>query len=168
MMEANTIFLRLEGPLQVWGYIQIVVRRTMEAPTKSGVMGLITCAMGLTRRAARGLLSDLNGLVMGVRIDRPGMRWWDYHSVGAGVGMSTAGGGLKTGPQGTLITRREYLSDASFLVALQGDPKLVQEIAVALASPKWPVFLGGAPVHLAFPSFRGPARTNPGPTHELR
>lgn len=156
MMEANTIFLRLEGPLQVWGDTsKFVVRRTMEAPTKSGVMGLITCAMGLTRRAARGLLSDLNGLVMGVRIDRPGMRWWDYHSVGAGVGMSTAGGGLKTGPQGTLITRREYLSDASFLVALQGDPKLVQEIAVALASPKWPVFLGRRSCPPGIPIFSG-------------
>lgn len=143
MTEANSLFLRLESPLQAWGDTsKFVIRRTMDAPTKSGVLGLLCRAMGLSRQAARESLKELNGLAMGVRIDRPGMRWWDYHTVGVGIGMTTAGGGLKTGAQGTLITRREYLADASFLVALQGDAKLIQEIAAAIASPKWPVFLG--------------------------
>ena len=79
---------------------------------------------------------------MAVRIDRPGTRWWDYHTVGAGIGMTTAAGGVKTGPKGTLITRREYLADASFLVALQGDAALITGLSAALESPKWPVFLG--------------------------
>lgn len=140
MIEANTIFLRLEGPLQAWGDTsKFVIRRTMDAPTKSGVLGLVCCAMGLERQAARERLPELKGLAMGVRIDRPGMRWWDYQTVGAGIGMTTAGGDLKTS---TLITRREYLADASFLVALQGDGELIQEIARALVLPKWPVFLG--------------------------
>jgi CRISPR-associated protein Cas5/CasD subtype I-E len=143
MTEANTLFLRLEGPLQAWGDTsKFVIRRTMDAPTKSGVLGLLCCAMGLSRQAARERLPELNGLAMGVRIDRHGTRWWDYHTVGAGIGMTTAGGGLKTGAQGTLITRREYLADASFLVVLQGDAKLVHDMAAAIASPKWPVFLG--------------------------
>jgi CRISPR system Cascade subunit CasD len=144
MTEANTLFLRLEGPLQAWGDTsKFVIRRTMDAPTKSGILGLLCCAMGLSREAARERLAELNGLVMGVRIDRHGTRWWDYQTVGAGIGMTTAGGGLKTGAQGTLITRREYLADASFLVALQGgDAKLIDDIATAIASPKWPVFLG--------------------------
>jgi len=143
MIGANTLFLRLEGPLQAWGDAsKFVIRRTMDAPTKSGVLGLLCCAMGLSRQAARERLPELNGLAMGVRIDRPGTRWWDYHTVGAGIGMRTAGGGLKTGAQGTLIMRREYLADASFLVALQGDAKLIHDIAAAIASPKWPVFLG--------------------------
>lgn len=143
MNQANTLFLRLEGPLQAWGDTsKFVIRRTMDAPTKSGTLGLLCCAMGLSRKAARERLPELNSLAMGVRIDRPGMRWWDYHTVGAGIGMTTAGGGLKTGAQGTLITRREYLADASFLVALQGDAKLIHEIAAVIASPKWPVFLG--------------------------
>ncbi|MBL3592458.1 MAG: type I-E CRISPR-associated protein Cas5/CasD [Synergistaceae bacterium] len=144
MTEANTLFLRLEGPLQAWGDTsKFVIRRTMDAPTKSGILGLLCCAMGLSREAARERLAELNGLAMGVRIDRHGTRWWDYQTVGAGIGMTTAGGGLKTGAQGTLITRREYLADASFLVALQGgDAKLIDDIATAIASPKWPVFLG--------------------------
>lgn len=166
MNEYNTLFLRLEGPLQAWGDTsKFVIRRSMEAPTKSGVLGLICCAMGLSRQAARERLPELNRLAMGVRIDRRGTRWWDYHTVGAGTGMTTAGGGLKTGAQGTLITRREYLADASFLVALQGDAKLIHDITVAIASPTRPVFLGrkscppAVPV-LAMPS-EGESWTNP-------
>lgn len=148
MTKANTLFLRLEGPVQAWGDTsKFVIRRTMDAPTKSGVLGLLCCAMGLSRQAARERLPELNGLAMGVRIDRPGTRWWDYHTVGAKIGIITADGkGIKrtasTGEIETLITRREYLADASFLVALQGDAKLILEIATAIASPKWPVFLG--------------------------
>lgn len=139
----NTLFLRLEGPLQAWGDTsKFVIRRTMEAATKSGVLGLICCAMGLSRAAARERLAELNTLAMGVRIDRPGTRWWDYHTVGAGIGMTTASGGIKTGAQGTLITRREYLADASFLVALQGEADLIRRVAEALSAPVWPVFLG--------------------------
>lgn len=143
MSEPNTVFLRLEGPLQSWGDTsKFAIRRTMDAPTKSGVLGLICCALGLSRDAARDRLPELRTLAMGVRLDRPGMRWWDYHTVGAGVGMTTAGGGVKTGAQGTLITRREYLADASFLVALHGDTSLVANIADVLARPRWPIYLG--------------------------
>jgi CRISPR system Cascade subunit CasD len=145
--EANTIFLRLEGPLQAWGdNSKFVIRRTMEAPTKSGVIGLICNAMGLTRYGARDYLARLNQLVMGVRIDRPGIRWWDYHTVGAGYGLLKAEGGIKETasihkPE-PLLTRREYLCDASFLVALQGHFSLIKEVQECLAKPKRPVYLG--------------------------
>jgi len=143
MTPANTLFLRLEGPLQSWGDTsKFVMRRSMDAPTKSGILGLICCSMGLSRQMVREHLPSLNGLAMGVRIDRPGMRWWDYHTVGAGIGLTTAGGDIKTGAKGTLVTRREYLADASFLVALQGDVSLIQSINAALVSPVWPIFLG--------------------------
>ena len=143
MIAPNTVFLLLEGPLQAWGESsKFVIRRTAEAPTKSGVLGMICCAMGVTRPRARNELDRLNMLMMGVRIDRPGILWSDYHTVGAGIGLLTAQGELKRGAAGTLITRRYYLCDASFLVALQGDGKLVTEVADALRKPVWPVFLG--------------------------
>jgi len=139
----NTVFLRLEGPLQSWGDpSKFVMRRTMDAPTKSGVIGLICCAMGLSREKARERLGELNALRMGVRIDRPGTRWWDYHTVGAGVGLRTAEGNVKTGAKGTLITRREYLADASFLIAMHGNDELIERVAGALLNPIWPVCLG--------------------------
>lgn len=148
MTAPNTLFLRLEGPLQAWGDAsKFVVRRTAEAPTKSGVLGMICCAMGKKRCDARPLLVSLNSLAMGVRIDRPGTLWSDYHTVGAGIGILRADGqGIKrtakTGEIETLVTRRYYLCDARFLVALQGDPDLVREVRDAFKNPRWPIFLG--------------------------
>ena len=53
-MSANTLLLRLEGPLQAWGDQQskFVIRRTLEAPTKSGVIG--HALRGLGRLPVRG------------------------------------------------------------------------------------------------------------------
>ena len=142
-MVINTLLLRLEGPLQSWGdqESKFVVRRTGDAPTKSGVMGLLCAALGVPRAQARQELVGLNGLRMGVRIDRPGTRWWDYHTVGAGMKMRIAKAQEKTKP-GAMVTRREYLCDASFLVALQGDGGLIPRLRAALLSPVWPLYLG--------------------------
>jgi CRISPR system Cascade subunit CasD len=144
----NTLFLRMEGPLQAWGDSKLVIRRTMEAPTKSGIFGLICCAEGLSRQAARERLKTLGEeLKMGVRIDRPGDRWWDYHTVGAKVGVLKADGKdikrtATTHEIETLITRREYLCDASFLVALRGESGLIAELKGHLEDPKWTLYLG--------------------------
>jgi len=143
-MTDHTLFLRLEGPLQAWGdqESKFVVRRTAEAPTKSGVIGMLCAALGVARdKAAEGWLPKLGALRMGVRIDTPGIRWWDYHTVGAKMQMRIAEGEGKTKP-GAMLTRREYLCDASFLVALQGEPTLVSELATAMGNPKWTLYLG--------------------------
>ena len=143
-MSANTFFLRLEGPLQAWGgqESKFVIRRTAEAPTKSGVIGMLCAALGVCRRdAADSWLPELSGLRLGVRIDVPGVRWWDYHTVGAGMQMRIAEGERKSRP-GAMLTRREYLCDASFLVALQGDPSLVAKLAGAVQNPTWTLYLG--------------------------
>ncbi len=142
-MNANTLFLRFEGPLQAWGNHEskFVVRRTGEAPSKSGIIGMLCCAMGISRPDARERLPRLNELRLGVRIDEPGVRWWDYHTVGAGMRMRIAEGEGKH-KQGALLTRREYLCDASFLAAVQGDPALISELREAMSAPKWTLYLG--------------------------
>ncbi len=148
MSASNTLLLGIEGPLQAWGDTsKFVIRRTMEAPTKSGIIGLLCCAAGLSRRDSEARIETLRHLKMGVRIDRPGIRWWDYHTVGAKVGLPKADGtGIKitagTKEIETLITRREYLCDASFLVALQGEPDLIAEVEAAVNTPKWTLYLG--------------------------
>ncbi len=143
-MSANTLFLRLEGPLQAWGDQQskFVIRRTAEAPTKSGIIGMLCAALGVSRpEAAEEWLPKLGALRMGVRIDVPGIRWWDYHTVGAGMQMRIAKGEGKPKP-GAMLTRREYLCDASFLVALQGEPGLIAKLESAMKEPKWSLYLG--------------------------
>ena len=160
-MSANTLFLRLEGPLQAWGNQQskFVIRRTAEAPTKSGVIGMLCAALGVSRAEAAGAwLPRLGSLRMGVRIDRPGVRWWDYHTVGAGMPMRTAEGGTKPG---AMLTRREYLCDASFLVALQCEPNLVAELDAAIKAPKWTLYLGRKSCPPARPLLEHPPGESP-------
>lgn len=143
-MSPNTLFLRLEGPLQAWGNHEskFVIRRTAEAPTKSGVIGLLCAAMCVPRsQATDEWLPELSGLRMGVRIDRPGIRWWDYHTIGAKMHMRIAKCEGET-KSGAMLTRREYLCDASFLVALQGEPELITELHCALKNPQWTLYLG--------------------------
>lgn len=143
-MNTNTLFLRLEGPLQSWGdqESKFVIRRTAEAPTKSGIIGMLCAAIGIPRsQAGESWLPKLNSIRMGVRIDNPGVRWWDYHTVGAGMQMRIAEGSGKTKP-GAMLTRREYLCDASFLVALQGKTDIISEVTTAIQNPKWTLYLG--------------------------
>jgi len=143
-MTANTLFLRFEGPLQAWGNQEskFVVRRTAEGPTKSGVIGLLCAALGVTRAEAQECrLPQLAELRMGVRVDAPGYRWWDYHTVGAGMDMRIAEAEGKTKP-GAMLTRREYLCDATFLVVLQGNPALIEELRQVIEKPRWTLYLG--------------------------
>ncbi len=145
-MVANTLFLRLEGPLQSWGErARWSVRDTAPEPTKSGVVGLLGCALGLNNDAGLRELSD--NLRMGVRCDQPGRRLVDYHTVGGGYAepaLLTAQGKPKysSGAPHTEQTWRSYLCDASFLVAVQGPPEMITRLAEALQAPHWPIYLG--------------------------
>lgn len=142
----NTLLLRLEGPLQSWGLrARWEERDTAFEPTKSGVIGLLGCALGLRRDDER-LRSISEALEMGVRVDRPGALLVDYHTTGgakrpdgAPEGMLNAEGKLK---RETDVSKRSYLMDASFLVALRGSDALIAELVHALRHPVWPVFLG--------------------------
>jgi len=143
-VTANTLFLRLEGPFQSWGlWARWGVRDTAAEPTKSGVIGLLCCALGRRRGEP---IDDLRPLAMGVRVDRPGTFWGDYHTVGAGIGVLSAEGKIKrtekSGEIEPVLSRRFYLCDASFLVALRGVSALAERLVAALAAPAWPLFLG--------------------------
>lgn len=119
------------------------------------------------------MLERLNTLRMGVRVDRPGHIAWDYHTVGHGKvkGIRQAKDGkvkitASTHEPETLLSRREYLWDASFLVALHGDPELVREAAAALETPVWPIYLGRKTCIPGEPVLLG-AGTSPSPEEAL-
>lgn len=155
----NTLLLRLEGPLQSWGVrAHWEERDTAFEPTKSGVIGLIGCAMGLRRDDAR-LHEISEALRMGVRVDRAGSLLVDYHTTGGAKaadgepeGMLNAQGKLK---RETDVSTRRYLMDASFLVALRGLDVDVAACAEALQHPVWPVFLGRKACVPTAPVFAG-------------
>lgn len=151
---ANTLFLRLEGPMQSWGErARWSVRDTAPEPTKSGVVGLLACALGINEDSA---LHDLSRqLRMGVRCDQPGSRLVDYHTVVGGV-MSAEGKVKKnaaTKEPETVVSWRSYLCDASFLVALQADPPTIEQLTCAIQSPRWPIFLGRKSCPPSIPPF---------------
>jgi len=155
----NTLFLRLEGPLQSWGERgRWSVRDTAPEPTKSGVIGLLACALG--RGDDETIRSLSAALRMGVRVDEPGVRLTDYQTVGGGYetpALLTAEGKPKwsSGGPHTEISPRDYLADASFLVALRGDPARIAQLATALQEPVWVIYLGRKSCPPARPVFAG-------------
>lgn len=137
----KTVLLRLEGPLQAWGTrSRFSERDTEREPSKSGVLGLVAAALGMPRDDDVRL-AQLASATMAVRVDREGVPLVDYHTAGAGTFRGEEHHVF--GNTAPVITRRAYLMEASFLVALgYDDPALSTEIDHALAAPHFPLFLG--------------------------
>ena len=128
-----TLLLRLAAPLQAWGSdSKFNIRSTEREPTKSGVIGMIAAAMGIQRNDDPRKLEPLNALNFGVRVEREGKLLKDFHMVHEMVDKKDSH-----------VTERYYLSDAVFLAALESDDKaFLEQIAAALKSPVYPLFLG--------------------------
>lgn len=134
MSQPCTLLLRLEGPMQSWGYrSRFDYRDTALEPTRSGVMGLICAALGIARGED---ISRFDVIRMGVRVDREGRPERDYHTA---LDVIKADGSGKA----TVVSYRDYLADASFTVGLESENRdLLEQIAKALCNPRWPLFLG--------------------------
>lgn len=134
------LMLRLEGAMQSWGEnSKWDARDTASLPTKSGVIGLLACALGWAREDAR-IMALYDALQVSVRADRQGNRMVDYHTVTGNPLRNAEGKPRSTG--NTFISRREYWQDASFLVVIQAEPSLLEQLAQALSHPKWCLYLG--------------------------
>lgn len=165
---ARSLLLRLEAPLQSWGSQgRFGVRETESEPTKSGVVGLLGAALGM-RRDDTAMIAELASLEMTVRVDREGVVLRDYHTAGGGkfrgaeYGIWQPKEGSPGGQLGdTALTERLYLSDASFLVALGGDDKVIDDLAGALEAPRWPLFLGRKSCPPARPLLAGTSNLAP-------
>lgn len=125
----STLLLRLSGPLQSWGVSSKFNNRSTEKePSKSGVIGMVASALGRPRDAP---LDDLSALRFGVRVDQPGKLIRDYHTAHNPEDEKLA-----------YITNRYYLSDATFLVGLEGDREMLEGLDQAIQTPFYPLFLG--------------------------
>lgn len=142
-----TLLLRLSGPMQSWGTTSRFDERDSQLePSKSGVLGLICAAMGRDRAEP---VEDLARLKMGVRVDREGLLMRDYQTA---TGVMSAAGKVDMGR--TVISPRYYLSDAAFLVGLEGgDRSLLEQIHGALHAPVWPLALGRRSFPLGEPAW---------------
>lgn len=151
------LLIRLAGPMQAWGvHSRFTVRDTGTEPSKSGVVGLLCAACGVSR-SDTARIAELAALPMGVRADREGKLMRDFHTAGGGMWPGLRSYGVRRasgGPGETVTSERYYLADADFLVALEGPRPLLERLHAALASPVWPLYLGrkafvpGEPVRL--------------------
>jgi len=158
LSENSYLAIRLEGPMQSWGFdSQYNRRNTGLMPTKSAVAGMCCAAMGLDRGSdeEQNFLTSFNALRMTtIAIPRktkhelPVRRLQDYHTVQNTV---TAKGDIKD----CHITRRQFLNDASFGVLLEGDSQLLQRIASKLRDPDWGIWLGRKTCIPSAPVFAG-------------
>jgi CRISPR system Cascade subunit CasD len=123
------LVLRLAGPLQAWGSRSRFVRReTEQAPTKSGVIGLLAAARGLRRTDH---LTEFFGLGFGVRTDQPGRLVRDFQT-------ARSLDGARTMP----LSYRFYLADAVFVAVIAGDEALLRGLEEAVRHPHFPLYLG--------------------------
>lgn len=160
-MHEPYLLMWLEAPLQAWGYDSRFGRRdSLDFPTKSGVLGLLCCALGyggeqkewLAQWANRNMVvrayvpQDLKGKPM-PRL--PMLR--DFQMVGSGYDVADpwqnllipkkSDGGKAVGG-GTKMTYRFYLQDMAFAVAIQGSKQKLEELESALSNPVWDLYLG--------------------------
>ena len=152
----NTLLMRLAGPMQSWGtQSRFTMRDTGLEPSKSGVVGLLCAALGWAREE---LLDDLAGLLMGVRVDCPGVMKVDYHTAGGGAlpgGRPYGVAKANRGKPDTVLSNRYYLADADFLAGMESDNMaLLRRLDDALRDPVWQLCLGrkafvpGVPVYV--------------------
>ncbi|MFY1633608.1 type I-E CRISPR-associated protein Cas5/CasD [Solwaraspora sp. WMMB335] len=138
------LLLRLAGPMQSWGdHSTFSVRDTATVPTRSAMIGLIAAALGRRRGEP---LDDLAAVHFTVRVDRPGTLMSDFHTVGGGLPtdrtVPTAEGKRRQAGAATIVSRRFYLADAVFTVAVTGPDTLIPRLHDALANPVWGPYLG--------------------------
>lgn len=170
-MSTSYLLLWLEAPLQSWGADSKFGRRdSLNFPTKSGVTGLLLCAMGASGEQKELLLrlARLKQTVVSYartkkskedvpqKVDsEPLLR--DFHMVGSGYDDanpwetllipkksdgSAPGRRPDGGYAGAKVTYRYYLQDARFAVIFEVPADLAQSFAEALQKPVYDLYLG--------------------------
>ncbi len=135
-----TLLLRISAPMQSWGtQSHFSHRDTGREPSKSGIIGLLCAALGRPRNQS---VADLGALRMGVRIDQPGTVLRDYHTAGEGGYFKVSDRPGRPTGKNTIPSDRYYLSDARFLVGLEGERVLLETLQGALERPRWFLFFG--------------------------
>ena len=164
-MADPTLLLWLEAPLQSWGFDSRFGRRdSLDFPTRSGVLGLLCCAMGAggEQREWLELMARQTQTVLVFGLSKEGKEGArkalprqpllrDFHMVGSGYDdqdiwqsllIPKTSEGKKAVGGGTKMTYRYYLQDMAFAVLLTVPEVEAQVITTALQAPAWDLYLG--------------------------
>lgn len=149
----NFLILRLDGPMQAWGTHTFEDFRPSNLyPTRSGLLGLLGACLGLERSDLVGQTQLAASVEFTVRVDsqiprpgkvqpvaKPGIKLPDFHTV---MDARKVDGSANKFP---VVSRREYLFDAAFTVAVGSRPDAIvslDHIADALRRPCYTPTLG--------------------------
>lgn len=151
---SNCLILTLQGVFQAWGKHSFETYRPTELfPTRSGITGFLAAALGITREETQSYLDLDKSYIYAARCDREraasvlnekprqyqmGRKMTDSHTVQE---VRTVG----SKPKPTEITRREYLEDQSFTVAIMeagGAVYRLKQLADAVRKPAYSLHLG--------------------------
>lgn len=147
------LILRLDGPMQAWGtHTYEDFRPSNLYPTRSGLLGLLAACLGIERGDLEGQSQLAASVEFSVRIDdqverigrekavaKPGIKLADFHTV---MDARKVDGKANKFP---VVSRREYLFDAAFTVAVGEKPgahHTLEQIAKALRHPCYTPTLG--------------------------
>ncbi len=142
------LLLHFVAPMQSWGISsRFQIRDTAKEPSKSGVVGLLCAALGVSRDEANeknDSFVEITKLKMGVRVLCEGMPESDFHTAQkVAIADSEIKVTKKIKTKNTELSKRHYLADADFLVGLESDDlPLLESLQKALKNPKWQLFLG--------------------------
>lgn len=156
------LILRLDGPMQAWGTHTFEdFRPSSLFPTRSGLLGLLGACLGIDRRDHAGLEQLAASVEFTVRVDRSAPRpepdkpapkaavkLPDFHTVLAARKVDGSAN------KNSVVTRREYLFDAAFTVAVgekSGASVSLEAIAHALRRPCFTPVLGRRACPIARP-----------------
>lgn len=162
------LILRLEGPMQAWGTHTFEDFRPSNLfPTRSGLLGLIGACLGIDRRDHGRAKQLAESVEFTVRVDRKvirpnaeklmlkaALKLPDFHTV---EGARKVDGSTNRHP---VVSRREYLFDAAFTVAIGSRPAAIltlDDIAHALGHPYYTPVLGRRSCPITRPLLEGNA-----------
>ncbi|MFC1614791.1 type I-E CRISPR-associated protein Cas5/CasD [Gemmatimonadota bacterium] len=154
------LIVRLQGVMQSWGGHTLEDFRSSEIfPTRSAVVGLLGACLGIERSDSKGLQSLSESFIYAARLDKTRdlkghpitpRCITDFHTV---MDARKVDGTVNKNP---VITRREYLCDASYTLGLEfkaGAAYDCQAVIGALRQPKYTPVLGRRSCPLGRPMF---------------
>jgi CRISPR system Cascade subunit CasD len=156
------LLFRLYGPMASWGEIAVgEIRHTASYPGKSAIIGLLAAALGIKRNKTVKQFQMQQGYAVAVEVYSQGTLLRDYHTaqVPDSIGnftYRTRRDELVIGKDrlGTILSSREYRSDALALVtvrALPDAPYDLHTIKEHLEKPRFHIYLGRKSCPLAAP-----------------
>ncbi len=159
--HSDFLLLWLEGPFQSWGVNSKFNRRTtLEFPTRSGILGMLCCALGKGGTQTE-LLKKMSTFSLEVfsftkneqsHLDAPNLMLRDFQVAGGGYDKKnlwenlmmpkTANGEMPTGTTGAKIIYKYYLQNKAFAVVLYNLQGMEVVLKNAISNPCWDIYLG--------------------------